>query len=208
MARQTAQKNVAKARKKKKNKEILRKQEKEQEIVRRTRAREGRSNVESELVSDNPTDLDDMVFSDEGESGGVVATSAERRDIATSSAGDELVAMCHAADPLSRKHAASADVIGERALKRMRSPCPLTASLALSPPIADVAKQGGWSAEEWTNTQASLRLVLMHDSQPGEDLPAAGVVEHARWSEERTRTRVLYESQSEDIVSVAPVEGS
>ena len=61
---------MAKARKKKKNKEILRKQEKEQEIVRHTRAGERRSDVESKLASNDPTDSDDMVFSDEEESGG------------------------------------------------------------------------------------------------------------------------------------------
>ena len=89
MARQIAQKKAAEARKKKKNKEILRKQEKEQEIVRRTRAGERRSDVESELTSDDPTDLDDMVFSDEEESQEVAVTSMEHRDPAAASAGEE-----------------------------------------------------------------------------------------------------------------------
>ena len=122
MARQTAQKKVAEARKKKKNKEILWKQEKEQEIARRTRAEERRSDVESELTSDDPTDPDDMVFSDEEERGEVVATSAEHRDTAMSSAGDELGIARRAVDASSRKRAASVDVIGERAPKRTRSP--------------------------------------------------------------------------------------
>ena len=43
------------------------------------RAGERRSNVESELASDDPTDLDDMVFSDEEESREVVVTSVESR---------------------------------------------------------------------------------------------------------------------------------
>ena len=50
------------------------------------RAREGRSDVESELASDDPTDLDDMVFSDEEESREV---SAERRDPTAMSADEE-----------------------------------------------------------------------------------------------------------------------
>jgi len=36
------------------------------------RARERRTNVESELASDDPTDLDDMVFSNEEESREVI----------------------------------------------------------------------------------------------------------------------------------------
>ena len=111
------------------------------------RAGERRSDVELELTSDDPTDLDDMVFSDEEESGGVIATSMDRCDTATSSAGDELVAARRVADPSSRKHIVGADIVGERASKQMRSPRPLTASLAPSPPIVDVAGQGGWSEE-------------------------------------------------------------
>ena len=89
MAQQIAQKKVSEAWKKKKNKEILWKQEKEQEIVRRMRAGERRSDVESELTSDDPTDLDDMVFSDEEESQEVVVTSVVRRDPTATSAGEE-----------------------------------------------------------------------------------------------------------------------
>ena len=44
------------------------------------RAKERRSDVESELTSDDPTDLDDMVFFDEEENREVVVTSAVRRD--------------------------------------------------------------------------------------------------------------------------------
>ena len=88
----------------------------------------------------------------------------ERHDTATSSASDELVAMHHAANPSSRKHIESTNIVGERALKWTRSPRTLTASPALSPPIVDVVEQGGWSAEEWTDTRASLGPVPMHDS--------------------------------------------
>ena len=121
-----------------------------------------------------------MVFSGKEESGGVIATSAERRDTVMSSAGDELVVTRRAADPSSRKHVASTDIIGERASKQTQSPRPLAASPASSPPIMDVAEQGGRSAKGRTNTCASLGPVPMHDSRWGEDLPAAGIVEHAR----------------------------
>jgi len=53
------------------------------------KAEERRSYVESELVLDDPTDVDDMVFSDEEESWEVVVTSAERRDPTATSAGEE-----------------------------------------------------------------------------------------------------------------------
>ena len=50
---------------------------------------ERRSDVESELQSEDPTDVDDMVFSEEEESWEVVVTSAERRDPTAMSASDE-----------------------------------------------------------------------------------------------------------------------
>ena len=103
------------------------------------RAGERRSDVESELASDDPTDLDDMVFSDE-ESREVVVTSAVRRDPTAMSVGEEQEATRRAEVPTSRKHAASADVIGERAVKRMRSPRPSAALPAPSSPMADVAE--------------------------------------------------------------------
>ena len=53
------------------------------------RAGEHASDVESELMSDDPMDLDDMVFSNEEEGREVVATSAVRRDPTTTSAGEE-----------------------------------------------------------------------------------------------------------------------
>ena len=71
------------------------------------RARERASDVESELTSDDPTDLDDMAFSDEEESQEVVATSAVRRDNVVTSAGEEQEAMRRAEVPVSRKHVAS-----------------------------------------------------------------------------------------------------
>ena len=53
------------------------------------RAREHRSDVELKLTSDDPTDVDGMVFSDEEGSQEVVVTSAEHHGRATTSAGDE-----------------------------------------------------------------------------------------------------------------------
>ena len=53
------------------------------------KAGERRSDVESELTSDDPTNLDDMVFSDEEERWEVVVTSAVRRDPTVMSVGDE-----------------------------------------------------------------------------------------------------------------------
>jgi len=86
------------------------------------------SDVESELTSDDPTDLDDMVFSDEEGSQEVVVTSAERRDPVATSAGEEQEAARCAEVPVSRKHAASTDAIGGRAAKRTRSPRPSVVS--------------------------------------------------------------------------------
>ena len=87
-ARQATQKEAVDARKKKKTKEVYRKEEKKV-VARRVRVGERASDVESELASDDPTDLDDMVFSDEEGSQEVIMTSAEHRGRATTSAGDE-----------------------------------------------------------------------------------------------------------------------
>ena len=64
MARQAAQKEAADARKKR-TKEVWRKQEKEQEIARRVKAGERRSDVESELELEAPTEVVNMIFSKE-----------------------------------------------------------------------------------------------------------------------------------------------
>ena len=53
------------------------------------RVGERRSGVESELASDDPTDVDDMVFSDEEEGQEVIMASAVRRGPTMMSAGDE-----------------------------------------------------------------------------------------------------------------------
>lgn len=74
------------------------------------KAGECRSDVELELMSDDPTDVDDMVFSDKGE---VVVTSAERCDPTATSAGEEQEATRRAVVPTARKRAVSTDAIGE-----------------------------------------------------------------------------------------------
>jgi len=53
------------------------------------KAGENKSDVKSKLESKDPTDVDDMVFSKEEESPEVILTSAERRDPAATSTGDE-----------------------------------------------------------------------------------------------------------------------
>ena len=89
MARQSAQKEAADARKRKKAKVTHWKYKKEKEVARCVKAGERKSEVESELESEDPTDVDDMVFSEEEGSREVIVTSAERRDPAAMSADDE-----------------------------------------------------------------------------------------------------------------------
>ena len=126
------------ARKKKRTKEVWRKEERKKEVARHVRTGERRSDVESELVSDDPMDLDDMVFSNEEESREVIVTSAERRDPRATSVGDEQAAARRAAAPVSKKRAASTNVVGEQAAKRTRSPRPSAASPVPLSPVADV----------------------------------------------------------------------
>ena len=110
------------------------------EITRRVRAGENRSDVESELESEDPTEVgDDMIFSEEEESQEVIATSMERRDPTAMSASGEQEAERRGDVPALRKHAASADAVSEREAKRTRSPCPSKASSASSPPAVGTA---------------------------------------------------------------------
>ena len=68
MARQATQKEAVDARKKKKAEVAQRKYKKEKEIAQRMKAKESKSDVELELESEDPTEVDDMVFSEEEES--------------------------------------------------------------------------------------------------------------------------------------------
>ena len=104
------------------------------------RAGERRSDVESELVSDDPMDLDDMVFSDEEEGREVLVTSTVRRDPAATSVGEEQDAARRVHIPASQKRATSADTVGERALKQTRSLHPSVVPPVPSPPAADAAR--------------------------------------------------------------------
>ena len=74
------------------------------------RARENRSDVESELESEAPMEVgDDMIFSEEEESLEVVGTFVEHRDPAAMSAEGEREAERRDDVPMSRKRATSAD---------------------------------------------------------------------------------------------------
>ena len=161
VARQAAQKEVADARKKKRTKEIQQKQEKEQEIARHVKAEERRSAVESELQSEDPIDVDDMVFSEE-DSREVIVTSVEHRNPTVMSAGDEQEAERRVVVPLPRKRAASADAVDEREGKQTRSQRSSVASLVSSLPAADAAEQAG-RFEERASTHASLGPVPARD---------------------------------------------
>ena len=83
------QKEAADTRKKKKAEVAHQKYKKEKEVARRVKAGERKSDVESKLESEDPMDVDDMVFSKEEESREVVVTSVERRDPKAMFAGDE-----------------------------------------------------------------------------------------------------------------------
>ena len=121
-----------------------------------------KSDVKSELKSEDPTAVDDMVFSEEVESREVVVTSVEHHDPTAMSAGDEQEAEKRAVVPVQRKRAVSVDIVGEQEAKRMRSPRPL-ASPVPSPHAADVVRQAGWSKER-TSTSASPGAVPARDS--------------------------------------------
>lgn len=135
------------------------------EIARRVWARQNRSDVESELRSEDPTEVgDDVIFSEEEEDWEVVVTSMEHCDPMAMSAGGEQEVERRGDVPAPRKRAMSADAIGEQEVKRTWSPCPSVASPALSPPTSGVAEQAR-RLEEWVCTHASLGLVSVCDSQ-------------------------------------------
>ena len=127
------------------------------------KAGETRSDVESKLESEDPTEVDDMIFSEEGESREVVVTSAERHDPAAVSTGGEQEAERCGDVPVTRKCVASVDATDEWEAKRTRSPRPSVASLVSSPPAAGVAEQAKRS-EERACTHASPGPVLVHAS--------------------------------------------
>ena len=127
------------------------------------KAKENKSDVESELESEDPTQVDDMIFSEEEESQEVVVTSADCQDPTAMSTGDEQEAERCAMVPMLRKRAASADTTGEWEAKRTRSPWPSVALPISSLPATSTAEQARRS-EERACTHASLELVPAHDS--------------------------------------------
>ena len=127
------------------------------------KAGECRSDVESELTSDNPTDLDNMVFSDKDKSQEVVVTSVVHHDPVATSVGEEQEAAWRVEVPASWKRAASVDAIGERVLKRMRSPRPSVVPPVPSPPAADAAGRAE-RFEERTGARVVTGSVPMPDS--------------------------------------------
>ena len=138
-------------------------------------ARENRSDIESELESEDPTEVgDDMFFSEEVENQEVIVTSAERRNPTAVSATSGQEVERRGDVPMPRKHAASVDVIGEREAKRTLSPRPSSVTLVSSPPAEDATGQAQRS-EEWTCTHVSLGPVLACNSQPKDAPPAASV---------------------------------
>ena len=135
-----------------------------EEIAQHVQARENRSDVKSELESKDPTEVgDDMIFFEEEEIREVIVMSAERCDPMVASAGSEQKVERRGDVPVPRKHAASADAIGEWEAKRTWSPRPSEASPALSPPTLGVAEQARRS-EERACTRASSGPVPARDS--------------------------------------------
>ena len=141
------------------------------------KARENKSDIESEPESKDPTEADDMVFSEE-ESQEVIVTLAMRRDPTAMFAGNEQEVERRAVVPVPRKRAASADTVDEWEAKRTWSPRPSVASPVSSPPIVDAAEQAERS-KEWACTHALPRPVPVRDSQP-EDAPSAALVGASR----------------------------
>ena len=112
MAKQAAQKEVADGRKKKA--EVAhQKYKKEKEVARCMKAGERKSDIESKLESEDPTDVDDMVFSEEEESQEVVVTSAEHCDPTAMSTSDEQEAERCMVVPALRKRVVSTDAVGK-----------------------------------------------------------------------------------------------
>ena len=90
-------------------------------IARCVRARENKSDVESELESEDPTKMGDDVISSEDEEGQeVIVTLVEHREPTATSTSSGWDVGSHGDVPPSRKHAASSNAIGEREVKRPR----------------------------------------------------------------------------------------
>ena len=161
------------------------------------KARENKSDIESELKSEDPTEVDDMVFSEEEESREVIVTPTEHRDPMAMFAGDEQEAERRAVVPVPRKRATSADAAGEREVKWTRSPRPSVVSPVSSPPATGVTEQAR-QLEERACTHVSPGPVPAHGSQLGDAPPAVDAIEQAGRFEESTGTRASCDSQLEE----------
>ena len=106
------------------------------------RAGENRSDIEVELESEEPMEMGSDTSSSKNEgSRSVIATSVERHEpMVVSTSGGREAERCSNV-PAPRKHVVSSDTIGEREVKRTRSPRPSEASPALSPPAPGTAGQ-------------------------------------------------------------------
>ena len=165
--------NEAAVEKKKKRAEKARKKhEKEMEIAQRVRAKENRSDIESELESEDPTEMgDDMISSEDERGEEVVVTSVEHREPTATSASGVWDAERHDDVPMLRKRATSSDTIGEWEAKWTRSSCPSEVSSALSPPAPGQVRR----SEEQAHTYAFSRPTSACDPQQGDALLVASV---------------------------------
>jgi len=133
-------KEAAVVKKKKRAEKARRKHGREMEIARWVRAGENQSDIEAELESKDPMEMGDDVISSDDEGGWeVVVSLVERHEPVAASAGGRWEAKRRGDVPAQRKRTVSLDAIGELEAKWTRSPRPLEASLALSPPAPGTA---------------------------------------------------------------------
>ena len=102
------------AKKKKKTEKARRRFDKEKEIIRWVYGGESRSDMEAELESEEPTEVDGDTSTSEDEGDrGIVVTSVERHEPATVSVNGGRDAEKHGDILESRKHATSEDTAVE-----------------------------------------------------------------------------------------------
>jgi len=151
IARQATLKEAVLAKKKKGAKMARRQFKKEKEIGRQVRGGESQSDMEVELESEEPTEMEGDASTSEDElDRGIVATSVERREPMAASVGGGRDAEKHGDIPKLRKHTVREDTAVEREAKRAWSPRPSEASLA-SPSLL----------RAWRGTPADRRSMLV-----------------------------------------------
>ena len=173
MARQATLKEVTDGRKKKGAKNARRKHVKEMENARWVWAGKNQNDIETELESEEATEMGGDASSSENEGGReVIATSVERHEPTAASVHGGREAERRGDVPVSRKRAMSSDATVERGAKRTQSPRPSEASPASPSPAPSMAGQASRS-EEWARTPASLGPAPACDLQQGDTPPAA-----------------------------------